>query len=137
MLNSKQVRVSTWAGLLAIISCIGVAISQTPPKITETLKADLVGTQDQETLVHVISFAPSTTLPWHIHPDGHEILTLLEGKWTMEVEGRAARELKVGDTIYVEPNVVHRAMNDASGPTKIQIVRIKPKSKGVTENVKR
>ena len=114
-----------------------MAISQTPPKITETLKADLAGTQDQETLVHVISFAPGTTLPWHIHPDGHEILTLLEGKWTMEVEGQAARELKVGDTIYVEPNVVHRAMNDANGPTKIQIVRIKPKSKGVTENVKR
>ena len=43
----------------------------------------------------------------------------------------------MGDTIYVEPNVVHRAMNDANGPTKIQIVRIKPKSKGVTENVKR
>jgi quercetin dioxygenase-like cupin family protein len=132
----RQVRVGAWIGLMAIISCAGAAISQTPPKITETLKADLAGTQNQETLVQVINFAPGTTLPWHIHPDGHEILTLLEGKWTMEVEGRPARELTVGDTIYIEPNIVHRAMNDVSGPTKIQIVRIKPKGKAVTENAK-
>jgi quercetin dioxygenase-like cupin family protein len=133
----RHVRSATWTTLLAITFSVGIAIGQTPPKVTETLKADLVGTQDQETIVQVISFAPGTTLPWHIHPDGHEILTLLEGKWTMEVEGRAARELKVGDTVYVEPNVIHRAANDASGPTKIQIVRIKPKSKAMSENVKR
>ena len=133
----RQVRVGACFGLLAIISCVGVAVSQTPPQITETLKTDLAGTKDEETLVQVISFAPGITLPWHIHPDGHEILTLLEGKWTMEIEGRAARVLKVGDTIYVEPNIVHRALNDAGGPTKIQIVRIKPKGKAVTENVKR
>jgi quercetin dioxygenase-like cupin family protein len=134
---SRHVRMSTWSGLLAVIFSVGVAISQTPPQITEMLKADLAGMKDQETLVQVINFAPGTTLPWHLHPDGHELLTLLEGKWAMEIEGQTARPLKVGDTIYVEPNVVHRAMNDASGPTKIQIVRIKPKGKAVTENVKR
>jgi quercetin dioxygenase-like cupin family protein len=134
---SRHARVSAWTGLLAMILSVGVAISQTPPQITEMLKADLAGTKDQETLVQVISFAPGTTLPWHLHPDGHEILTLLEGKWAMEIEGQAARPMKVGDTIYVEPNVVHRAMNDTSGPTKIQIVRIKPKGKAVVENMKR
>ena len=133
---TKQPRIGGWAILVVAMFSVP-AFGQTPPQITETLKADLVGTQDQETLVQVINFAPGTTLPWHLHPDGHEILTLLEGKWTMEVEGRPSRELKVGDTIYIEPNVVHRALNDASGPTKIQIVRIKPKSKAVSENVKR
>ena len=134
---SRHAQVAALVGLLAIIFSVGNAVSQTPPRITETLKADLAGTKGQETLVHIISFAPGTTLPWHIHPDGHEILTLLEGKWTMEVEGQPARVLNIGDTIYIEPNLVHRAMNDNSGPTKIQIVRFKPKDKAVTENVKR
>lgn len=133
----KKVRASAIGGLLGAMLFAGTAVGQTPPQITETLKADLAGTSDQETLVQVISFAPATTLPWHTHPDGHEIVTLLEGKWTMEVEGRAPQELKIGGSIYIEPNIVHRALNDANGPTKIQIVRIKPKGKAVTENVKR
>lgn len=132
----KQVCMGVCFGIIPIL-CAGAAVSQTPPQIMETLKSDLAGMKNQEALVQVITFAPGTTLPWHIHPDGHEILTLLEGKWTIEIDGKAARVLKVGDTIYVEPNIVHRAMNDASGPTKIQIVRMKPKGKAVTENVKR
>jgi quercetin dioxygenase-like cupin family protein len=134
---SRYVHGVAWTGLLGILVYAGVAVGQTPPQIKETLKTDLAGMKDQETLVQVITFAPGTTLPWHIHPEGHEILTLLEGKWTMEIEGRPARPLTIGETVYVEPNTVHRAMNDASGPTKVLIVRIKSKGKAVTENVNR
>ena len=103
-----------------------------PTKVLQPLQSALAGMPDQETLVQVVEFRANGGTPWHIHPDGHEIAYVVEGLWIAEADGKETRTLKAGDSVYVPPNLVHRAYNDASGPTKIIVVRIKPKGKPVT-----
>ena len=112
--------------------------AQSPPtKVHQALQAELAGLPDHETLVQVVDFPASGGTPWHTHPDGHEIAYILEGIWIAEADGIPTKNLKPGESVYVPPNVVHRAFNDASGPTKILVVRIKPKGQPVTSIVKR
>lgn len=111
--------------------------AQTPPKIHQALQADLAGMADHETLVHVIDFPAGGSAPWHTHPDAHEIAYVLEGNWTSEIEGQEPKKLKPGDSFYIAPNLVHRASNDGSAPTKLLIVRIKPKGQPITIAAKR
>ena len=74
-------------------------------------------------------------LPWHIHPDAHEIAYVLEGDFTFEREGDAPRQMKAGEADYLQPNVVHRGMNQSDTPVKLFVVRIKPKDKPLVEEV--
>ena len=124
----------TGAGaMLALIATTTTGPAQTaPPKVQQPLQIDLAGLSNTETLVQIVEFPANAATPWHTHPDGHEIATVLEGIWIAEADGKETRTLKAGDSVYVAPNAVHRAYNDASGPTKIIVVRIKPKDKPVT-----
>jgi len=87
---------------------------------------------DQETLVDTFEYAASGGTNWHIHPDGHEISYVLEGIWISEADGREVKTLKAGDSVYVPPNTPHRSYSDTSGPSRILVVRIKPKGMPVT-----
>jgi quercetin dioxygenase-like cupin family protein len=119
--------------IFALIVTSGTAPAQpAPPKVKQPLQIDLAGLPNQETLVQIVEFPANAATPWHTHPDGHEIATVLEGIWIAEGDGKETRTLKAGDSVYVAPNAVHRAYNDASGPTKIIVIRIKPKDKPVT-----
>ena len=104
-------------------------------KVIQALQAELAGMPGHETLVQVADFPAKGGTPWHTHPDGHEIAYILEGIWIAEADGIPTKTLKAGDAVYVPPNVVHRAFNDATGPTKILVVRIKPKGQPVTSIV--
>jgi quercetin dioxygenase-like cupin family protein len=127
----------------AMILAVGTTVchearGQSPPtKVHPALQAELSGMPDQETLVQVVDFPAGGGTPWHTHPEGHEIAYILEGIWIAEADGIQTRHLKAGDSVYVPPNVVHRAFNDASGPTKILVVRIKPKGQPVSIVAKR
>jgi len=119
--------------IFALIATTTAGQAQTaPPKVQQPLQIDLAGSSNTEALVQIVEFPANAATPWHIHPDGHEIATVLEGIWIAEADGKETRTLKAGDSVYVAPNAVHRAYNDASGPTKIIVVRIKPKDKPVT-----
>lgn len=122
------------AGMLGIVSSReAIAQVQGPPtNIRQSLRTDLAGMSDQETLVHIFEFAANRGTSWHIHPDGHEISYVLEGIWISEADGRETKKLKPGDSLYTPPNVPHRGYNDATGPSKILVVRIKPKSMPIT-----
>jgi len=74
-------------------------------------------------------------LPWHIHPDAHEIAYVIEGDFTFQIEGEAPKEIKAGEASYLAPNVVHRGMNKSDAPVKLFVVRIKPKDKPLVEEV--
>ena len=106
-------------------------------RVHQALQAELAGLPDHETLVQVAEFPADGGTPWHIHPDGHEIAYVWEGIWIAEADGRPTQHLKAGDSVYVPPNLVHRAFNDGSGLTKIIVVRIKPKGQPVTTPLKR
>jgi quercetin dioxygenase-like cupin family protein len=81
------------------------------------------------------TFLPGAVLPWHIHPDAHEIAYVIEGTFTFERAGEAPKVMNAGDADYVAPNVVHRGMNLSNAPVKLFVVRIKPKDARLVQEV--
>jgi quercetin dioxygenase-like cupin family protein len=116
---------------------VGVAHAQQKPAIQSLLQADLQGIPGQETILEVLTIPPGGATPRHIHPDGHEIVYVLEGTTTAEIDGRETRNYGVGEAVHVPPNVPHVGRNASkTEPLKVLIVRIKDKSKPVMVPVK-
>jgi quercetin dioxygenase-like cupin family protein len=89
----------------------------------------------KEVIAQIYTFPPGAVLPWHIHPDAHEIAYVLEGTLTFERAGEAPREIAAGKADYLAPNVVHRGMNKTDKPVRLFVVRVKPKDKPLVEEV--
>jgi quercetin dioxygenase-like cupin family protein len=108
------------AATTAAPAATGVVLAQAPqggPKLTQILRNDLQG-QDQkvqETVVNVLEMAPGVGAPWHMHPDAQEILFIIEGNLTVEIEGQGSRVLKTGEIALMPANIAHLARNDSSG----------------------
>jgi quercetin dioxygenase-like cupin family protein len=103
----------------------------------EVLREEMMGMPGEEVLVQYVELKPGAAVPWHIHPDSHEISVVVEGTSTLEVEGQGKRQLGVGEGFHMQPNVVHRGGNDTNAPVKIVTVRIKPKDKPIMVPVQR
>ena len=101
----------------------------------QLIAAALAGEEGKEVNAQVYTFPPGTVLPWHIHPDAHEIAYILEGTLSFQRQGEEPREIKAGEADYLPPNVVHRGMNEGDKPVKLFVVRIKPKDKPLVEEV--
>ncbi|MGD9501379.1 MAG: cupin domain-containing protein [Methyloceanibacter sp.] len=95
----------------------------------------LAGDPSKEVNGQLYTIPPGTILPWHIHPDAHEIAYIIEGTLTFERAGEAPREIAAGEADYLAPNVVHRGMNKTDKPVRLFAVRIKPKEKPLVEEV--
>src|SRR5712672_280765 len=113
---------------LATQSIVG---AQQQPITSKTVMDDpLVGGIYEQMLMQEVSFQPGAGVPWHIHPDGHEIAYVLEGAIKLQVDGQPDRVLKPGEGLHMNANVVHRGQAEPSG-AKLLIVRLKPKDKPV------
>jgi quercetin dioxygenase-like cupin family protein len=133
-------RTALLCALLATATSWGFALAREPeaqnPVSAEQLIAEaLAGEDGKEVNVQVYTFAPGAMLPWHIHPDAHEVAYVLEGDFTFELAGEQPVTLKPGQADYLPPNVVHRGRNDGTVPVKLFVVRIKPKDKPLVEEV--
>ena len=95
----------------------------------------LAGEDGKEVVAQTYLFPPGVVLPWHIHPGAHEIAYVLEGDFTFEREGTPPRRMKAGEAEYLQPNVVHRGLNQSDKPVKLFVVRIKPKDQPLVEEV--
>src|SRR3989337_652655 len=84
----------------------------------QLIAAALAGEEDKEVNAQLYTFPPGAVLPWHIHPDAHEIAYILEGTLTFQREGEDAKEIKAGEADYLAPNVIHRGMNEGDKPVK-------------------
>ncbi len=103
----------------------------------QLLVADLEGEPDKEVNMQLYTFPPGSSVPWHIHPDAHEFNYEIEGTLTLQREGQDSKALKAGEATYVAPNVVHRGLNlSRTQPARVVVVRVKPKAKPLTEDVK-
>ena len=103
----------------------------------QLLQSDLQGIPGQETILEVLTIPPGGATPRHIHPDGHEIVYVLEGSTTAEIDGRETRTYGVGEVVHVPPNIPHIGRNaSTTEPLKVLIIRIKDKSKPVMVPVK-
>jgi quercetin dioxygenase-like cupin family protein len=107
-----------------------LATARQPPVIAKTiLQSDVKGGVFEEAVVQVYEFEPGAVLPWHIHPDAHEIAYILDGALTLEIDGQGSRVLQTGDASHVPPNAVHRGAADPARGVKLVAVRFKPKDK--------
>lgn len=95
----------------------------------------LKGEPGKEVIAQTYVFPAGAVLPWHIHPDAHEIAYVLEGDFTFERAGAPPREMTAGDADYLPPNVVHRGLNKMQRPVKLFVVRLKPKDQPLVEEV--
>jgi quercetin dioxygenase-like cupin family protein len=111
------------------------AQSDSPVTAEQLIAQALADDPGKEVIAQVYTFPPGAVLPWHIHPDAHEIAYVLEGTLTFEREGDAPREIAAGEADYLAPNVVHRGMNKTDKPVRLFVVRVKPKDKPLVEEV--
>lgn len=96
---------------------------------------DFAGDPSKEVKAQLYTFPAGAILPWHIHPDAHEVAYVIEGTFTFERAGEAPRVMSAGEADYVAPNVVHRGMNLSDAPVKLFVVRIKPKGAPLVQEV--
>ena len=84
---------------------------------------------DMETLLLVASFAPGGSTSRH-YATGHEILLVLQGTLTLEIEGEEAQIVQAGGVAYVGSEVVHRGCNTSrTEELKVVVIQIKEASK--------
>lgn len=100
-----------------------------PPML---LRTDLAGVPGQEAILQFVQIPPNGRAPKHVHPDGHEIIYVLEGDTFLEMEGQPPRSAKAGQVLHVPPNIPHGGGNSsATAPLKLLVIRIKDKSKPI------
>lgn len=128
------------AALLAALAGAGVVLAreqdgQGAVTAEPLLAAPYAGEEGKEVNAQLYTFPPGAVLPWHIHPDAHEVVYVIEGTLSFQREGAEPKEIKAGEADYLEPNVVHRGMNEGDTPVKLFVVRIKPKDKPLVQEV--
>ena len=82
-------------------------------KRTPLQKFDVPGT-DRETVIGIAEIAPNVAVGRHTHP-GPESGYLLEGEFTLIVEGQPDKPLKTGESYQVAPGAVHDAKTGPQG----------------------
>lgn len=134
-------RVAITARLLGAFLGGSLALAREPDSYASKVEAqdlfikEFAGDPSKEVRSQFYTFPPGAVLPWHIHPDAHEIAYVIERTFTFERAGEAPKMMKAGDADCVAPNVVHRGMNLSNAPVKLFVVRIKPKNAPLVQEV--
>lgn len=111
-----------------------VSAQQPAPTAKTLMDEPLVGGTYEQLLMQEVSLQPNTNVPWHIHPDAHEITYVLEGEVTLKLDGQPDHPFKAGEGLHLNANVPHAAQAGPNG-AKLLIVRVKPKDKPVMQPV--
>jgi len=102
------------------------------PRLTQILRVDLQG-QDQrvqETVVNVLEMASGAGAPWHMHPGAQEIIYVLDGSLTVEVEGRETKAIKAGEIALIPAEIPHLVRNASTSVTAKALVSHSRADKG-------
>lgn len=96
-----------------------IVLAQAPqggPKLTQILRSDLTSQDEkvQETVVNVLEMPPGAAAPWHMHPGAQELLQVIDGNLTVEIEGRPTTVLKAGEAGIIPAELVHLARNESA-----------------------
>jgi quercetin dioxygenase-like cupin family protein len=127
---SRRVVVQMAPVLPVIVGAGGVAYAeggyeQAGAKMTQLLRNDLEGQGNkvQESIVTRVEFPPGQGAPLHFHPWAQEILFVLEGNLSVQVEGQGAKVVKVGEVALTPADVPHSVRNDGQSTTaKVLVV---------------
>ena len=139
MMNKKIFATLLFAGGIVVGAGSSQIIhAQAPTYATkQVIQADLKNLPGQEVLVYASTWQPGFRLPLHMHPEGHEIVYVIEGEQTFEIDGVGTRVVKAGEAIYTPPNTPHFGRNTTDKESKTVVIRIKAKDAPVTTEVKR
>ena len=111
------------------------ALTSAPVKRTLIVKTELEGIEGKEMHAWVTEFAPRVSTGRHIHP-WHEFVYVLEGSFSIEVQGKSPVTLKPGEIISLAPKQVHEGKNLLDSPTKVLVFGLAPKGESLVVPVK-
>jgi len=111
----RLIRWSTIVGTLlggVALGATGHQLLPAPPSFIETplYRADLTGIDRHELIVSRLTTSPGWSHGRHYHA-GHELVYVLEGDGTLEVEGAPAQRLQPGMVAHVAPGRIHTGRN--------------------------
>jgi quercetin dioxygenase-like cupin family protein len=103
----------------------------------QVYRGDLANLPGQEVIIYASDWPSGFRLPWHVHPEGHELVYVVEGEQTFAVDGVGTKVVKAGEVIHTPPNVAHFGRNATDKLSKTVVIRIKEKSQPVMVEVKK
>ena len=110
----KPLLIGVMLVMLGTVYTLEAQPSQAPPiKRTPLQKFDVPGT-NYETGIGIAEIAPNVTVGRHSHP-GPESGYLLEGEFTLLVEGQPPLPLKAGHSYQVPSGAIHDARTSDKG----------------------
>jgi quercetin dioxygenase-like cupin family protein len=103
----------------------------------QIFQTDLNNLPGQEVLLFTSTWQPGFALPLHMHPEGHELVYVVEGEQTFEIEGVGTKIVRAGEAVYTAPNTPHFGRNATDKESRTIVIRIKAKDQPVAVEVKR
>ena len=108
------------------------ARAEQPPAVKRTvLQRHDLAAQGREGVLAAVEIPAGGREGRHTHP-ADVLAYVLEGTVTLEVEGRPAATLEVGDSFFIEAGKVHEGINQSCAPVKIVGVFVAEKGKPLT-----
>lgn len=108
--------------LVLAFSLAGVAslfATEQPAGFTRKVLLDQdLATAGKHGAIALAEFKPGGVTPKHTHP-GEELLYVLEGSVSIEIDGQAPHVLRAGDTLLIPAGVPHLGRNLGTLPAKI------------------
>ena len=122
------------------MSCVSFVLGQEQGgfagnKVTNLTKSDLAGVANKQVIANIYDVPAGAMVPRHFH-HGDEFHLVLAGEWAAEVEGRPVRNLKAGESQYVEGGRWHGGKVISSEPMRLLGLMIVDKDKPIIEVVK-
>ncbi len=102
----------------------------------QIFKTDLSNLPGQEAVIYASEWPPGFRLPLHKHEQGHELVYVIEGEQTFEIDGVGTKVVKAGEVVYTPPDTPHFGRNATDRISKTLVIRIKAKDKPVMTEVK-
>jgi quercetin dioxygenase-like cupin family protein len=66
----------------------------------------VTGSAPSRMVANFVSFEPGARTAWHTHPVG-QALYVVTGLGRVQLKGKPVREIRAGDTVWIEPEEVH------------------------------
>lgn len=124
--NLHALGIGFLAGASAAIAGFRTPSSQQSHATQRLLSVVVQPQTDMETLLLIASFAPNGSTSRH-YATGHEILLVLQGTLSLEIEGEEPQTVHAGGVAYVGSEVVHRGRNASeTEELKVVVIQIKP-----------
>ena len=111
---------------LAVVMLGNQAFTAQQEAVTRTIlqQKDLEGVQGRESIMYRADIIPGGVAGKHFHP-GPELVYVLEGSLTLELDGQAPLTLKAGESAHIPAKHIHNARNPSTtAPARVLVVLI-------------